>query len=362
MLVRAAIATFAVWGVAAAQEPALSEALARDVAPDVARAAHRARELGDKRLAKPLARALAKWRTGIDDDARIVCLHLMSALLALDARVPAGDVAPLVDDEMCGVAAFALLAREPRHNEADLFALFRRDWPESSSEPTSAKQLRTLAIGNLLAPQGPPGLAKLIAGKMSFDLEIDVVDAFADADTALPAAAPAKLMPVAVQRLVRRARVGLIPLQAPAGWPPSPRLVLAPEFHGLDGETLRMPPGIGVRIVTPNGETKDGGPPQLAAGHAVPPIELQWLARMAGLASPSTLQAKLWQGAEDFTTTVTRARDQRQVFVDALRRELVARNAMNDDDAKVLDRTVAVRCRDARQDRTTPLPPIAPSR
>jgi hypothetical protein len=102
------IASVAIASVLAAQQPPataeqLSAALANDTDVTVAWAAHAARELGDKQLAVPLQRALAKWRT-TDGEARVVCLHCLDALIALEARMPAGDLLPLVDGEVCGIA------------------------------------------------------------------------------------------------------------------------------------------------------------------------------------------------------------------------------------------------------------------
>ncbi len=344
---------------ASAQQPARTPAsvvaaLADGDARTVAIAARHARESADRSFARAAAAALAKWRVLDGAEAKVVCLHLLDASLALDARVPAGDLAALVDDELCGTAAFVLLAREPRHHEPELFALFRRDWPTFDPRLATAKDLRTLAIGNLLAPQAPPGFAALLLPLVDFDVHVECTDT-PDREAARRAARG----PLVALRRVRFTPVGGTGSEDPAGWPGRPRYLIEPPGTRADAGAVPLPEGstIGVRIV--RHETQGWHSvalPALAADHEPPAPALQWLATAAGLAVPSAPRRVTLGDPEELAAALLHMRERQQVFVRALRRELRARNAISERDEQAFERRVELHLDDARRDRTRPLP------
>jgi len=335
-------------------EPAaIATALAGDAAHDVAWAAHHARERADKQLVKPLLHALGRWRLSNDENAGFVCVHLLDALVELDARVPAGDLVPLVDDERCGTWAFVLLAREPRLDEAELFTIFRRDWPAFDRGLQRQQDLRTLAIGNLLAAQGPPGFARQLLGGLDLDLHVAVVDAVTD---------------VRVGGEVKREVVGLAPRRRaradhpqPEDWPALPALWLEPPTSRSDEASVRVPEAMRIRAVRTT-KWRDVEPDALAPGHVEPPLELRWLATVANLAIPSAPRRTPLDDADAFAAMVVRAREQQQVFVDVLRRELIARRALTEKEAEPLRHRVVALIIDERGNREVPLPTIPPAR
>jgi hypothetical protein len=226
-------------------EPAaIATALAGDAAHDVAWAAHHARERADKLLVKPLLHALGRWRLSNDENAGFVCVHLLDALLELDARVPAGDLVPLVDDERCGTWAFVLLAREPRLDEAELF---------TSSDGTGRRSIA------------------------------DCRDSRICARSRSAICSPRKARPDSPNSC-----------SAASTWS-------APRRTPLDD-------------------------------------------------------------ADAFAAMVVRAREQQQVFVDVLRRELIARRALTEKEAESLRHRVVALIIDERGNREVPLPTIPPAR
>jgi hypothetical protein len=324
----------------------------------VARAAQHAREHLERTFARPAAAALARWRVQDGEHARLVCLHLLDALITLGARVPAGDLVALVDDETCGTAAFVLLAREPRHHEPELFALFRRDWPAFDPQLPTAKDLRTLALGNLLAPQAPPGFAALLLPAVELDVDIRVTDAGESPQDTVRFAAAVRIA------LVRRRAAAAAAAPAPdtEGWPARPSYQLEPPDLRGEGDEVPMPASspLGLRVARGGraGQLEQALFVPLAAGHERPSPALQWLGRAAGLAVPSLPRTVQLADPAVFTELAVRARRQQQVFVDALRRELLARNALTEAEAKPLERRIVLRIGDDRADRTVALPAL----
>src|SRR5262245_14879708 len=61
----------------------------------VAWAAHRAGEAGDVALVPPLRKALWQWAQAPDGEGELVRLHLLDALVRLNAKVPGNELAPM---------------------------------------------------------------------------------------------------------------------------------------------------------------------------------------------------------------------------------------------------------------------------
>lgn len=330
----------------AAQPPrhdaaAVATILAGNRPVDVAWATHYATELGGKPMIQELLRTLAKWRNDPTEEARLVCAYTLEALLQLEVTVPAGELTPWLDDEASGMAAFVLLVREPQHNEADLFTIFRRDWPAFAPDDLTRQNLRTLAIGNVLAAQGTPGFAAILVEGLDLDLRIRVIDA----DVAPSPAAPAP-------------GTGDAPtVRPPAGWPAPMALRLHPPGTSSDGLVVRTPGTMQLRVTRPaRAHSLEQLP--IAAGHVEPTQALRWLGHMTNLAIPSASRRLTLADPQAFVDYVVRARHQQQVFLDALRRTLVDRRAMTEEQARPLERRITVHLTDARRQRATPLPPI----
>lgn len=330
----------------------IANQLASEQPISVAQGAQAAAQSRDKAMARPLLQALTKWRTSSDEHARLTCLYLLDALIELDARVTPADLVPLVDDDWCAVQAFVLLAREPRHHEAELMAIFRRDWPTFDRELGTFADLRTLAIGNLLAAQGPPGFASLLLGEVDLDVHITIVDSLGAA-TLGPRAAGA--------RAGVRDRGAPLRRAAPKGWPLRPHLSLLSPRLRSDGARVRTPATMRVQAVR-IGKVENADVISLAIGHDEPPLELRWLATIAGLAIPSVPRRMMLDDASTFADVVVRAREQQQVFVDVLRRELVDRRALTTAEASPLDYRVVARLSDDRIVRAIAVPTIPAAR
>lgn len=331
---------------------AIAKGLASDRAVDVAWAAHHARESEDGKLGKPLQQALARWLARDDAEAPVVRLHVLDALVGLAPRMPATDVLPLLDDPVCGVAAFALVAREPAHNEAALLALFRRDWAAWDPAVAGPMPRRLLAVGDLLAARRSPGLAAAIAPRVEFDVDLLVLDQGAPH--------------------VGQWSFGIAPSQQPApDWPPYPNYrFLDPARLGGDAwQAVPMPAPLDQAILRKAAvERRESGTMSFSIGRDDWPTAkanwpgVDWLCVMAGSSRRQRGTTITWSTQQAFVAAAVAARTERQQFVDALRERLVGNGCLAAADAKLLDRRVAVRASDQRADQTTPLPPIPPAR
>ncbi|HEX6810021.1 MAG TPA: hypothetical protein VF384_00235 [Planctomycetota bacterium] len=343
----------------AAQDPArdakqLEAALASPEPQAVAWAAHDASVLRDRKLIGPLQRALARWRRDASPD---VSLHLLDALVILDAHVPAGDLMPLIDTEPCSVAAFVLLVQEPKLNEAELLGLFRRDWPDAKQGGDSRQERQCLAIGNLLATQAPPGFAGMLAERVDLDLEIVVSSRESEREAAKQRAE------VAVRHVNLRAYLRP-PMKADIGWPPRPLYQFAhPTLH-MTAVEIPLPPPVGIRVFRRSSEDQEEIVPVLTvrAKAAAPADSLRWLCTVAGVPVPATLRRLPPMEPQAFVAAATKARDELQNAVDTLRERLVAARAMTETEAKLLERRVTVVVHDERTDQPVPLPKIPDAR
>lgn len=327
---------------------ALSRALASTEPKTVAFAAHGARLLvdarllTDKTLVPVLQRALREWTKAEDAPASVVRLHLLDALLASKAKIPPADLLPLLDDPRCGTAAFVLLAREPKQNEAELFALFRTGMP-LTGPLVDPPHLRTWAIGNLLCAQKTPGFAALVWRHTSQDLRVRV------GNTEVP------------QRFGAGAFVGFnAPSPLLDGMPEEPgyELVRATQSYGKTDCFAPGDPGVGVCRSIRN--------PSQQISIAITEINVDgmlWLRQMAG--SPAQPWRDLpieFDTVENFRQQVTKAQAELLAFEHKLLRALVTARAMTEAEAASLPPTVNVVVEDQRTDQSKPLPKIPPAR
>ncbi|MBL8755718.1 MAG: hypothetical protein JNK15_20650, partial [Planctomycetes bacterium] len=142
-------------------------ALASDDARAVARAAFdlaSARALGNEAA---LLRALRTWSTRGGNEAALVRLHLLDALVQGEAVVPAAAVLPHRSGP-AAVAAFVLLARDAHLNELELLQSFR------ARVGHAADDLRWVAEGNLLCAMRTPGFAATLLRDIVWELTVVV--------------------------------------------------------------------------------------------------------------------------------------------------------------------------------------------
>jgi hypothetical protein len=169
-----AVIAFLLAGIAPAQwipfdlmARSVAERLQSTRATTVAWAAHTAACLGLPGHTRPLLASLQAWKDRPGAEADIVRLHLLDALVQLDAKVPDTLLLPHVRD-ITEVPAFILLAREPQQNERDLLALF-------SAPPVHADHdMIWMAAGDLLCAQKAPGFAAALLQQSEFTLMVDV--------------------------------------------------------------------------------------------------------------------------------------------------------------------------------------------
>src|SRR5262245_47819060 len=113
--------------------------------------------------------ALKTWSARNIDDAALVRLFLLDALLQTGAQVPAELLRPHLQG-ITEVPAFVLLARFPTQNQRELLAVFR------DRGAGVQRDLLWAAAGNLLSARRTPGFAALLLRNREWTLTIDVVD------------------------------------------------------------------------------------------------------------------------------------------------------------------------------------------
>ncbi len=357
-MVRVATFVFALAaGVAAqaADPERLRTNLGGTAARDVAWAAHETRASKHKELIAPVQRALGTWRRKSSDDAeaRVVCLHLLDALVALDAKVPAGELLDLVEGDLCGAAAFALLAREAHTNQAELTTLFRRDFPLLRPELTLQRDRRTIAIGELLAKQAPPGFADIVAPACNFTLRVTVLE------PGKKRTKPPRSAPIAMRDTSAR--------EPEESWPPQPAYWIEhPTLQRTDVERVRIHPDVRQWV------TRQDTPPTKDSrwSFQLPEIahdELPYLPdpmRLLQKAAKSKLRPVVeatiqWTDDARFVAEATAARDRLQASVEEMRKNLVANGALRAEDAtKLLPTRIQVLVDDERVNPKTALPEL----
>lgn len=330
--------------------------LASADANDIAWAAHHARELGDKQFQKALRTAFATWRSAQTEHAARARLHLLDAMIALDVRQPGSELLPLIDDDELGTAAFVLLVREPKVNEADLLTLFRRDWPELDRDFRTQRDRRTLAIGNLLAEQGTPGFAACLAKGLQLQLTTSVRS---------PQHEPA-------QRVFAIGGPGdPQPREPEPGWPAPPAFVIDHPLFQMVAPAIAMPSSAAASVSRRvhsaerlQSFTFKLGKRTLEGTAPAPGDALHWLATAARLtdALPAREAVVVDTGQPITAERLTAVRADMQRFLSALRQRLVERGALTEAEAAAMDIQVELTIEDQRTDKRTPLPPVPAAR
>ncbi|MBL8753692.1 MAG: hypothetical protein JNK15_10355 [Planctomycetes bacterium] len=327
----------------------LRQDLASQKAIDVAWAAYHVRAEKHRQLVVPLQRALGAWRQAAGEESKVVCLHVLDALIALDAKVPAGELVDLVDDATCGTAAFVLLAREPKTNEAELCALFRRDFPVIDLELAKQRDRQTLVLGELLAMQAPPGFADLVAPACAFRLHLEVL---------APGESPRT---PSIRLHLDRPTVSM----PTAEWPLRPVFFHAPpSAQGQEVGSIRIHPKLQRWVQRKDTPPRDRGivsfelPIVPAHAERPLPVPLGLLRTAADLTErPHTEVTIHWTNDAQYVREATAARDRLQAFVDAMRTKLVAKGALRAEDAsKLLPVRIEVEVTDGRTNPAAPLP------
>lgn len=327
-------------------------------ATTVAWAAHHARTTRDRQLAVPLQRALGQWRRSNDEDTQLVCLHLLDALIAHDAKVPAGELVALIDSEHCGAAAFVLLARENKTNQAELMSLFLRDlehfaWPGVGVVDAFAEQRerRTLVIGDLLCREAPPGFVAAIAPRCEWKLQVTVHDRGGK-----PQRSGGLSMSPGGPRLVSSA----------VGWPPRPGIWFDHPFLARAGaQQIRIVPQLD-RVATREEITEAALAKDSAWSFTLPAglpsalsFDVRWLVAAGGIGAPPRLQVSIpYENDAGFVADAVKARRELQRCVDELRERFVARGHLSATDA---GRWLPARIEVAVEDQRSGSPPALPA-
>lgn len=341
-----------------AQAPGVAE-LRRDLqaanAPTVAWAAQVSRIRRDHRMVAPLQSALGSWRRRTDEDARLVCLHLLDALIALDAKVPAGELLELVDTAECGAAAFVLLVREHRTNQVELMALFRRDLEHFAATPVwgtdqlvEQRERRTAILGEVLAWHSPPGFVAIVAPRCDWRVQVTVRDAGKPLPRVFGCTGPR-------------------PVAAAPNWPARPALWLDHQHGRSDASRIAILPTLEF-VVTREQMAEGEQPGGKLWSFAVPvgesrrmPFEVQWLV-VAGSGEHPRLGVDVpYDTDAAFLAAATTARDRAQACVDGLRARFIASGELTAAEAaKWLPARIGVEVTDLRASPATPLPALPP--
>jgi hypothetical protein len=264
-----------------------------------------------------------------------VCLHVLDALVRLEAKVPACELVPLVRQDITLVPALVLLAQDPRLNEPDLLDLFRQGPAFPAGWVPDQRLLRTLAIGNLLAEQKAPGFAAAVWQQTS-SLNVVVCSKDAVRGPTLSGVAPPDLPP---------------PL---ADFPSDPDYRLA---SGPCSGTLLAS---GRRSVC-WARDQDGHHLDRSAWLQTD-VALGWLQDLAPhqVKSAESSLCCIWSTKQAYLDQVQAARRK----LEQRRREalamLVAVHAMTPAEAAVAGTAIEVVLEDARKDKSEPLPELPP--
>lgn len=304
-------------------------------------------ERPDARFTQPLLRALAGWTstTGADE----VRIHLLDALIRGQVKVPPPYLTPLLDDPACGVAAFVLLAREPRANAAELLAIFARDWPNAADRPLpltceAARQptLRALAAGNLLAENNVAGIASSVLATTRLDrIQVTVrpllgrLGTRADQPRLIAMTPPIPGVTSLVYRLDR--------IRGPD-----------PDIEPLARGTIDV--GFTREIVDPKAQ----GAISVQLDMTKLLDGLPWLRQLAGAAKGPPCEVDVfWTTADDYRQQVETAREHAADYRALLLDRLVARGALTHEAAQaVAGKPFEIVVDDQRQDSSQPLPTI----
>jgi hypothetical protein len=322
----------------------LRAALAGDDPMRAAWAAYFARVRSERALVPQLREQLKRW-DGADAQSREVRLHALDALLALDAKVPGSYVLPLIDDPLCGVPAFLLLAKEPRHHEKELFDLFVRELRATDRE--QALSGRAAAIGGLLAELRTPGFAAAVAARADVGARVAVADGGRARD-------PMRLW------TIERGEA-ILP-----GAPPRPVYAFARSDGTIPSRAQRIALSAPLRGFVLRHEVDEGQVESFTLDRTLRGANggdaLVWLAAMAGWPAPPADVVVPFRDDATFVAAATAARDEKQRWLDGLRARLIERELLTVEEAKPLTTAVDVVVQDRRSDPSLPLPRIAPKK
>jgi hypothetical protein len=328
----------------------LGRALASESATEVAAAAAAARTTTHKQLVSRLQKTLRAWSTDRGPDSNRVRLHLLDALIAQRARLPAAELLPLLEDPLTNMPAFILLCLEPQQNQAELLGMFRELKPGTCGwqEPS---EIQRLALGNLLCRQKAPGFAALLWQQARFDLQVTVRGPGLSSDFLSFELYASKVEEVAagfppepvywLQRCVTTdigpKPEGAIDLLAPG--------TQAVEFLRAEKEQGAVGTGAGLALFVANGDES-----------------IAWLETMAGCRlgsgeDPRRVVLDFTMPAA-FVSDVVAARQRLTRARRDLRVALLAAGALTTEEASVADPVVEVIVADNRSDMKTPLPAI----
>jgi hypothetical protein len=289
--------------------------------------------------------ALKTWSARNSDDAALVRLFLLDALLQTDAQVPAELLRPHLQG-ITEVPAFVLLARFPAQNQAELLAVFRA----RKSDDRYMRDLLWVAAGNLLSDARTPGFAALLLRDREWTLTIDVVDR----DRAIGPWCGGGV----------EFRGGGTRLSARAGFPPVPAWSLdsaTPSMEVLARARSRADLWDGVCSVSCHREliTTSGtsGPGSTNLGDRLPEMWLEGMAGGVGAAKDYFATICYTTDAE-FVAHVERHRldtlaDRRRLLL-----ALVAASALTRDEMAAIHQPLQLVVRDEREPTASPLPSI----
>jgi hypothetical protein len=315
----------------------LLEQMAASASPEVrAWSAFMAARDGLKDAVPVVRRLLAPLPLGAPEEARFVQYAALDALIRLDADVPAQELLGLPDRFV--EHAIILLARHPDRNQAALLEVIRKH---------RAPRDAWIAVCNLLVPRRTPGLAAWLLGKLERELRLHVHDPGSGYGGGV----------MHSSSYDGRFKV-------PRGYPPTTLYRLTDRKTG-DAELLapgRRPIFVTRRVVPP-GETAGFG------SHSRPDedyrLRVAYLADLAGVAPsaldlPRVLSVTIhWYGPERFLAEAARARADAERQVADLCERLASRGSIpTGRDGSALVPELRVTVKDARSDRSTPLPEL----
>jgi hypothetical protein len=297
-------------------------------------------------LLVPLLNALVKWQRLHHVGHSSVCLQLLDALLQFNAKVPADVLMPMLEDETAGNAAFVLLLRGPRRNEADLLRWFRQSKPKWNIQ-ISQGQLRNHAVGNVLCASRTPGFATSCWLRGQLDLDVVVItepqgswsstfltrDAFQNGAPAPPLDFPRNPLYQLVQWAHFSER-----LQRD-----ETRELLAKGC--LDVGVVRWPSGTSRHY------------PSINLGD---PSPLDWLHQLAKRSDPAGSLSVLveFKDGENYLALVAKGRARLVDYRTKLLQQLIAQHALTTDEARDLAESFTVHVRDLRVDDKVSLPEL----
>lgn len=341
----------------------LCAALASDDTRVVAKAAADARLVVERAVTQVLQRTLDRWAKDDRDNAEVVRLFLLDALIEHEAKVPGDPLLPMLDARLTEIPALVLLVREPAMNEALLLEQFAQRYSTRGiAQPPAGGMLAvTLAdprrslLGNVLSGRRAKGFAAILWKQANLTLQVRAQDPQAGAHGSISFGLPE-----------------LRPEEPVEGFPRLPVYRLSEQRPQTDPAKRLLQDARPSKTLLTNWPTRiefsrEGAaqlPIDLSWQGAEP--EAEWLAVMAG-ETRDTLRglrhlSVTYSTDAKFVAEVTAARAALETARKALRDTLVARGALTADEAKTCDVAVEIVLDDQRGDRSKPLPEIPAAR